>query len=46
MKDIKAKDFDKAFDAGKDVSKYLDKTKINTKIKRVNIDFPSGSLKV
>ena len=41
MKDIKAKDFDKAFDAGEDVSKYLDTTKINTKIKRVNIDFPT-----
>ncbi len=41
MKDIKAKDFDKAFDAGEDVSNYLDTTKINTKIKRVNIDFPT-----
>ena len=41
MKHIKAKDCDISFDAGEDVSKYLDTTKINTKIKRVNIDFPT-----
>jgi len=44
MKKIKAKDFDKAFDDGKDITKYLERTKVrkvNTDIKRVNIDFPT-----
>ena len=41
---MKAKDFDAAFDQGKDVSKYLDKSKarrVNEQLRRVNIDFPS-----
>ncbi len=40
---IKAKDFDAAFDAGEDVSSFLDigeARRVNTAIKRVNIDFP------
>ncbi len=43
MKKVKAKDFDAAFDRGKDVTHYLDKSKarrINAELKRVNIDFP------
>ena len=44
MKRIKAKDFDTAFDSGKDVTKYLDKSKarrVNERLRRVNIDFPA-----
>ena len=40
---MKAKDFDKAFDAGKDVTRYLDLTKARRpaqELKRVNVDFP------
>ena len=40
---MKAKDFDKAFDSGEDVSEYLDidtKRRPNQEIKRVNVDFP------
>lgn len=40
---MKAKDFDKAFDAGKDITKYLDLSKARRpeqEQKRVNVDFP------
>lgn len=40
---MKAKDFDKKFDEGQDVSKYLDLSKIRRpgqEQKRVNVDFP------
>jgi len=40
---MKAKDFDKKFDEGKDVSKYLDVSKAHRPgqaQKRVNVDFP------
>ena len=40
----KAKAFDQTFDRGKDVSKFLKKSKarrVNEQLKRVNIDFPS-----
>ncbi len=40
---IKAKDFDKKFEEGEDVSKYLDVSKArrpNQEQKRVNVDFP------
>ncbi len=40
---IKAKEFDKKFDEGGDVSKYLDVSKArrpNQEQKRVNVDFP------
>ncbi len=48
MKQISAKAFDEMFDKGKDISDYLDISKItsskefqeNLKIKRVNVDFP------
>jgi predicted DNA binding CopG/RHH family protein len=39
----KAKDFDKKFDDGEDISKYLDLTKARRpshEQKRVNVDFP------
>ena len=42
-KKIKAKDFDKAFDAGEEVDLHLDKStarRVNEELKRVNIDFP------
>jgi len=41
---MKAKKFDQDFDAGKDVTKSLDLTKINRpnqKQRRVNVDFPT-----
>jgi len=41
---MKAKDFDEAFDSGKDVSEYLDleaARRPNQVIKRVNVDFPA-----
>jgi biotin operon repressor len=41
---MKAKELDKRFDAGKDISKYLDLSRarrINEAPKRVNVDFPS-----
>lgn len=40
---MKAKEFDKAFDEGKDVSQYLDQSKARRPAqeqKRVNVDFP------
>ena len=40
---MKAKEFDKKFDAGEDVSQYLDISKAKRPIqeqKRVNVDFP------
>lgn len=40
---MKARDFDKRFDAGKDISKYLDAAKARRpgqEHKRVNVDFP------
>ena len=40
---MKAKDFDKIFDAGEDITKYLDLTKTKRpghEQKRVNVDFP------
>jgi hypothetical protein len=40
---MKANEFDKAFDAGKDVSEYLDMSKVSRPgllQKRVNVDFP------
>ena len=43
MKKIKAKDLDKAFDRGDDISEFLDTSKskrINHEVRRVNIDFP------
>mgnify|MGYP001581098242 CR=1 FL=1 len=38
-KKISAEEFDKRFDAGKDISRYLDFKKA-TAVKRVNVDFP------
>jgi macrodomain Ter protein organizer (MatP/YcbG family) len=40
---MKAKDFDKKFDEGKDITKHLDLSKAKRPIyeqKRVNVDFP------
>ncbi len=40
---MKASEFDKKFDEGNDISKYLDTTKIRRpeqELKRVNVDFP------
>ncbi len=40
---MKAKGFDKKFDAGEDISKYLDPSKARRPFheqKRVNVDFP------
>ena len=40
---MKAKEFDKKFDAGEDITKYLDLLKANRpghEQKRVNVDFP------
>jgi hypothetical protein len=40
---MKAKDFDKAFDEGHDITPYLDLSKArrpNRELKRVNVDFP------
>ena len=40
---MKAKDFEKKFDAGEDITKYLDLTKAKRpghEQKRVNVDFP------
>ena len=40
---MKAKDFDKAFEAGEDLTEHLDYSKarrVNQSAKRVNIDFP------
>ncbi|MCX5769536.1 MAG: CopG family transcriptional regulator [Candidatus Hydrogenedentes bacterium] len=41
---MKAKEFDKKFDAGEDISKSLDvarATRVKQELKRVNVDFPS-----
>jgi hypothetical protein len=41
---MKAKEFDKKFDQGEDISKYLDlqrAKRTNQEAKRVNVDFPS-----
>ena len=43
MKTIKAKEIDKKFDEGEDISKYLDLSKVRRpeqEQKRVNVDFP------
>lgn len=43
MRYIKAREFDKKFDEGKDISKYLDESKAKRpkqEQKRVNVDFP------
>ncbi len=43
MKKVKAKDFDRAFDSGEDVTELLDTStarRVNTETRRVNIDFP------
>ena len=40
---MKAREFDKKFDEGKDISKYLDMSKVKKakqEQKRVNVDFP------
>jgi hypothetical protein len=42
---MKAKDLDRRFDAGEDVTEYLDLAKARRpghEQKRVNVDFPSG----
>jgi len=41
---MKAKDFEKHFDSGRDISKFLDLSRarrVNQEPKRVNVDFPS-----
>lgn len=41
---MKAKDFDRRFDEGKDVTRHLDLTRarrVNQEQRRVNVDFPS-----
>ena len=41
---MKARDFDKEFDEGKDISTHLDKAKASRPghvLKRVNVDFPT-----
>ncbi len=46
-KQISAEEFDKTFDGGKeDVLSFFDakKAKVTKKIKRINIDFPTGFL--
>lgn len=43
MKAIKAKEIEKKFDEGEDISKYLDLSKVRRpeqEQKRVNVDFP------
>ena len=46
MKTITAKEFDKKFDNGEDISEYLDFSKairpntLKTETKKVNVDFP------
>lgn len=45
---MKAKEFDKAFDDGKDISHVLDYSrsrKVNEQPKRVNVDFPIWMVK-
>jgi len=41
---MKAKEIDKLFDAGEDISKYLDLSRarrVNEEPRRVNVDFPA-----
>ena len=41
---MKAKSFDKAFEEGKDITRFLDLSqarRVNQEPKRVNVDFPS-----
>jgi len=41
---MKAKEFEKDFDSGRDISKFLDLSRarrVNQEPKRVNVDFPS-----
>jgi hypothetical protein len=46
MQNITAKEFDRRFDRGEDISEYLDFSKasrlgeLNTKTRKVNVDFP------
>jgi len=44
---ITAQEFDKKFEAGEDVTEFLDtkNAKVNRRIQRVNIDFPVAFLK-
>ncbi len=45
---MKAKDLDKLFDEGQDITKYLDKSKIRRPGKatqRVNVDFPAWMIR-
>jgi hypothetical protein len=43
-KEISAREFDKLFDQGKDISMHLDFDKA-TVVKRVNVDFPAWMVK-
>ena len=45
---MKAKDFDKRFDKGQDISRHLDLNRarrINQEPRRVNVDFPSWMIR-
>jgi predicted DNA binding CopG/RHH family protein len=44
---IASKEFDNDFDNGKDMGDFLDikKAKVNKKVQRINIDFPTSFLK-
>ena len=45
---MKAKDFDKRFDKGRDISRHLDLNRarrINQEPRRVNVDFPSWMIR-
>ncbi len=47
-KSITAEEFDKKFDAGEDVSEYIDWSsarRVNAAPKRVNVDFPAWMVK-
>ena len=47
-KNISAEEFDRRFDAGEDISKYVDweaARPLNEESKRVNVDFPVWMLK-
>jgi len=46
---MKASEFDKKFDEGEDITKYLDKTKakrLGQEQKRVNVDFPTWMIRL
>jgi len=46
---MKAKEFDKTFDAGEDITKYLDVSKARRpglEQKRVNVDFPTWMIRL